>query len=252
MVLPEPLSPTIPRFSPARSSRIGEPSGTAARRARRRGEGRSSSSTAAKRVRVYSCCGRSKIAKTSPRSTSRPCRITAISSEISATTRMSWVMNSTAMPCSRCSRRIRSRISAWVVTSSAVGRLVGDQHRGVAGERHGDHRPLPHPARIFERVAVDRPLRVRDLDPTQELHGAGARLLAGDRLVQPNGLADLITDPMHRRERAHRFLEDDRHAAPAHGPDRGPARVQGGEVRSSPPRGRPWPSGGGAAGSGRR
>ena len=27
------------------------------------------------------------------------------------------------------------------------GRLVGDQQRRVVGDRHGDHRPLPHPAR---------------------------------------------------------------------------------------------------------
>ncbi len=57
---------------------------------------------------------------TSPRSTSLPYRMTTISSAISATTPMSWVMNMTAMPCDCCSRRIRSRISAWVVTSSAV------------------------------------------------------------------------------------------------------------------------------------
>ena len=33
---------------------------------------------------------------------------------------MSWVMNSTASPWSTCSFLMRRRISAWVVTSSAV------------------------------------------------------------------------------------------------------------------------------------
>ena len=39
---------------------------------------------------------------------------------ISATTPRSWVISRIAMPSSRCSRRSRSRICAWIVTSSAV------------------------------------------------------------------------------------------------------------------------------------
>ncbi len=32
------------------------------------------------------------------------------------------------------------------------GRLVGDQQRRIAGERHGDRRTLPHAARQFVRI----------------------------------------------------------------------------------------------------
>src|SRR3712207_9198031 len=35
------------------------------------------------------------------------------------------------------------------------GRLVGDEQVGLAGDRHGDHRPLPHAAGELVRVHVD-------------------------------------------------------------------------------------------------
>ena len=57
------------------------------------------------------------------------------------------------MPASRCSVRIRSRICAWIVTSSAV---AGDQQARIAGQRHRDHRPLPHPAREPVRCSWKR------------------------------------------------------------------------------------------------
>ena len=38
----------------------------------------------------------------------------------------------------------------------AGGRLVGDQQRGLAGERHGDHHALAHAAREFERIGRER------------------------------------------------------------------------------------------------
>ena len=46
--------------------------------------------------------------------------MTTTRSAICATTAMSWVMNMTAVPVSRLSRLMRARISAWIVTSSAV------------------------------------------------------------------------------------------------------------------------------------
>ena len=36
-------------------------------------------------------------------------------------------------------------------------RLVRDQQVGFGHHRHGDHRPLPHAARQFERISVARP-----------------------------------------------------------------------------------------------
>ncbi len=56
------------------------------------------------------------------------------------------------------------------------GRLVGDQHVGVAGERHGDHHPLPLAAGELVRVGVDPPLGLGDADEAQELDDARAGL----------------------------------------------------------------------------
>ena len=44
------------------------------------------------------------------------------------------------------------------------GRLVGDQHLGIAGERHGDHGALAHAARELVRVFLGALLRLGDAD----------------------------------------------------------------------------------------
>ena len=68
-------------------------------------------------------------------------------------------------------------------------RLVGDQHRRVAGERHGDHGPLPHAAGILERVAVDGAVGVADLDlrssSIDALPGLAPRHLLVQRRTSP-------------------------------------------------------------------
>ena len=120
--LPEPLSPTMPSVRPLRRvsvtslrrrdlahfaeegtlaidlaelvglqhHRLG---GVCARGARGTRLG-----TAESRLRVYSMVGARRMVSSAPVSTSRPWRITATRSAISATTPMSWVMNSTAVP----------------------------------------------------------------------------------------------------------------------------------------------------------
>ena len=100
----------------------------------------------------YGWRGRAKIGSSGASSTTWPAYITTTRSQMSATTPRSWVTKTIAIPVSRCSTRSRSRICAWIVTSSAVGGLVGDQELRVVGERHRDHRPLAHPTR--ERVRV--------------------------------------------------------------------------------------------------
>ena len=50
------------------------------------------------------------------------------------------------------------------------GRLVGDQQRGPAGERHGDHHPLAQAARQLVRILREAPLGRADAD-----HAAAAR-----------------------------------------------------------------------------
>jgi len=69
---------------------------------------------------VYGCSGLSKRSKTEACSTIWPAYMTATSSAASATTPMSWVMMIIAISCSVRSRSSRSRIWAWMVTSSAV------------------------------------------------------------------------------------------------------------------------------------
>src|SRR5206468_934791 len=73
-----------------------------------------------KRPSGWGCNGRSKISSTDACSTIRPAYMIATSSACSATTPRSCVIKRSAIP--RCSRnaRSRSRISAWMVTSSAV------------------------------------------------------------------------------------------------------------------------------------
>ena len=69
---------------------------------------------------VYGCSGAAKIFCAGARSTIRPAYMTATSSTVSAITPRSWVIITTAVSSSSCSRRISARICACTVTSSAV------------------------------------------------------------------------------------------------------------------------------------
>ena len=94
------------------------------------------------------------------------------------------------------------------------GRLVGDEHRGIAGERHRDHHPLPLAARELVRVVVG-PARGQS-DLLEQLADPRASGAAGLRRVQVDCLRDLLADLLHRVERVQRALEHDRELAPAH------------------------------------
>jgi hypothetical protein len=144
-----------------------------------------------------------------------PAYITTTRSQLSATTPRSWVIMITPMPSSRCRRFTRSRICAWIVTSRAVGRLVGDQQLGPAREGERDHHPLPHAARELVRILAGAPLGFRDLHQLQHLDRALHRLGAAELLVQLHALGDLPADAQHRVERGHRLLEDHRDAVAA-------------------------------------
>ena len=48
-------------------------------------------------------------------------------------------------------------------------RLVGDEHVGLVGDRHGDHRPLAHAAGELVRVLLGALRRVRDADEVEQL-----------------------------------------------------------------------------------
>ena len=64
-------------------------------------------------------------------------------------------------------------------------RLVGDQQLRLAGERHRDHRPLPHPARELVRVVLQPLLRARDADLVEQLDGALGRPARGPSRSAP-------------------------------------------------------------------
>ncbi len=71
------------------------------------------------------------------------------------------------------------------------GRLIGDQHARIAGQCHGDHRPLAHAAGKLVRILPRPLLRLRDLHVAQHLHRLLLCIGAGDVLVQQDGLRHL-------------------------------------------------------------
>ena len=110
------------------------------------------------------------------------------------------------------------------------GRLVRDQQRRVADQRHGDHRALAETAGKLEGVGVHRALRIGEAHQPQHLHGQLARLGAVHVAVEHDRFADLIADGVERRQRGHRLLEDDRDIAAADRPHLAAVRVQLGDV----------------------
>ena len=94
-------------------------------------------------------------------------------------------------------------------------RLVGDHQRRVARERERDHHPLSLAAR--ELVGVAAAERPGQPDGRQQLVGALADFARVRRAgVQRDRLRELGVDPLHRVQRVHRALEDERDVAPAH------------------------------------
>ena len=53
------------------------------------------------------------------------------------------------------------------------GRLVGDQHLRIAGERHGDHHALAHAAGKLVRIFMRALLRLRDAHQPQHVDRLG-------------------------------------------------------------------------------
>ena len=113
----------------------------------------------------------------------------------------------------------RRAVSAWrrasiaktcacTVTSSAV---VGSSARisfGLPGQRHGDHRALPHAARELVRILLGPASRVGDVDLAQQLDCAPVRGLP-QAAVRDLSLGDLPPDRQDRIERGGRVLEDE-------------------------------------------
>ena len=82
-------------------------------------------------------------------------------------------------------RRSRSRICAWMVTSSAVVGSSAISSLRAAGERHGDHHALAHAAGQLVRIVVDAALRRRECARAPAARSrARARPAARARLVR--------------------------------------------------------------------
>ncbi len=78
------------------------------------------------------------------------------------------------------------------------GRLVGDEQRRLADQRHGDHRALTQAARQLEGIGTQRLGRMRKADQPQHFGGEVARFLLADVAMQLQGLADLIAHRVQR------------------------------------------------------
>ena len=96
-------------------------------------------------------------------------------------------------------------------------RLVRDQQPRVAGQRHGDHHALAHPAGKAVRIVVEPRLGRRDAHLFQQADGF--RLGRGPRQppVQHDRFGNLRADGQHRVKRGHRLLKDHRDLVAADG-----------------------------------
>ena len=95
------------------------------------------------------------------------------------------------------------------------GRLVGNQQRRPAHQRHGDHDPLAQPAGELMRKLAEPFSGGGDADFLHQLDRSLARRMPGRALVTPMHFRKLIPDGVGRVERGHRFLEHHGHAVAA-------------------------------------
>ena len=133
-------------------------------------------------------------------------------------------MSMIAIPSSRCSWRISSRIWVCVVTSSAVVgssaiSRVGWQDSAIAIMARWRRPPLSWLESWSTRCSgEDTPTR-RSISIVFV-----ARLAPADLLVEHDRLDDLVADRVHGAERGHRLLEDERDLRPADRPHLGAVR----------------------------
>ena len=88
------------------------------------------------------------------------------------------------------------------------GRLVGDQQRGVVGERHRDHHSLALAAGHLVRVGGGLLLRLRNPHPVEQLDRPRGGRLPAQPLMATQALGHLLADRQQRVQRRDRVLED--------------------------------------------
>ena len=144
----------------------------------------------------------------SARRTSQPSR-----RHVSASTDRSWVMNSRARPSSRCSSSSSASTCACTITSSAVVGSSAIEQPRVARQRHRDQHPLALPAGQLVRVVAEP--RRRECPTTSSSSAHAAPPCPRGPVCSRIASRDLVADPLHRVQRVHRALEDDRHPSSA-------------------------------------
>ena len=102
--------------------------------------------------------------------------MTVIASHSWATTPKSCVTNSMPMPNSSVSDLQQLEDLQLRRDVERGGRLVGDDERGAAGERAGDHQALALAAGELVRIALERGFGLGDLHAAQQRHEMGAAL----------------------------------------------------------------------------
>ena len=165
---------------------------------------------------VYGCCGRANSSCTGASSTLRPAYMTITRSAMSATTPRLCVIRTIAVPSRSRMSRIRSRIPAWIVTSSAVVgssaiRIFGSQASAIAIITRWRMPPESWCGySSTRRSGAGMPHEVEQLDR------ALARVAPRPRPRCRRSTSPIWSPTRERRvERRHRLLEDERDLAPA-------------------------------------
>ena len=156
-------------------------------------------------------------ASTGASSTLRPAYITTTRCAVSATTPRSCVISMIAVPSLLLELQHQVEDLRLDGDVERGGRLVGDQHLRIAGQRHGDHHALAHAARELVRIFVERGAADRRCAPGRASRCARSRAARHRQpMMAHDVLGDLRADGQHRIEAGHRLLEDHRDAMAAH------------------------------------
>ncbi len=94
------------------------------------------------------------------------------------------------------------------------GRFVGDQQLRLAGQRHGQHHPLPLAAGELVRIGLEQTSRLFQAGQFEQFQHPLAQRGATQATMQAQALADLAYDALQWIERGHRLLEHHADALP--------------------------------------